>query len=442
MLMIGMSTAWPSPVLPMILSNTAPVVMDSTQISWMVSVMFLGNTLSPIPVGWLMDKFGRKRIMYILNLLPFSAWIITFFAESPWLLYLARFLNGLWAGTSYTACAVYIGEIADPSIRGSLSNFNNLLKSFGGLSVFVVGPYVSYKVLALVCFLVPTTFFLTAIFIPESPYFLVMKNRKEEARKALRWLRGNKEELALDLELEDIEKAVITQMESKGSIADIFTDHACRRAFYIAMILSFVKTISGFDVMMAYTSITLPKSAFESLTPNDCVIVLGIIAVIACIGSIFLLDRYPRRFLLTLSSIGCAVTTFFAGVWFFLNEKTEIDVQHFAQVPFYSFAIHAIFYSIGLGPIIANVKGELFSANIKSLCSALITIAFAVLNFFSTKLYLLIANSLGMYANYFIYFLGCALGTIFILTSVIETRGKTLREIQIELSERKSRSSS
>ncbi|XP_046682756.1 facilitated trehalose transporter Tret1-like [Homalodisca vitripennis] len=360
MLTIGMSSAWPSPVLPKILNHTSPVTMDITEISWMVSLYFLGNTLSPIPAGWLMDKFGRKRIMYIFNVLPFSAWVITYFAKSAWPLYLARFLNGLWAGTAYTICAIYIGEIAEPSIRGSLSNFNNLLKNAGGLCVFVVGPYISFELLAILCGLVPTVFFFAALLIPESPYFLLMINKNKEAKEALRWLRGNKEESLLELELTNIHKAVLAQTEITGRFKDIFTDRANRKGFLIVMILSIVKNMSGFDVMQAYTSITLPVEAFDSIGPNECVIILGVISLVTSVLSIFLLDRFPRRFLLTVSSLGCGAMTLLAGCWFFLNEKTDINVRDFAQLPFYSFIFHAVVYSIGLGPIVASVKGEMF----------------------------------------------------------------------------------
>lgn len=437
MLMIGMAVAWPSPVLPLIMNRTAPVRMNNAEVSWMVSLMFLGNTISPIPSGWLMDKLGRKKIMYILNVCPFTAWIITYFSTQPWHLYIARFLNGLWAGTAYTVCAIYIGEIAEPSIRGSLSNFNNLLKTFGGLLVFIVGPYVSYEVLALVCGLVPAIYFVAAAFIPESPYFLMAKNRKSEAKEALRWLRGNKENVALESELTHIEKTVTAQTQTKATLKDIFTDRANRKGFIITFVLSLVKNLTGYDVMMAYTSITLPQAAFEHLGPNECVIILGVISVVTCIGTIFILDRFPRRVLLSISSLGCALTTFLAGGWFFLNSSTNLNVESLAQVPFYCLAVHAVVYSIGLGPIVASVKGEMFSANVKALCSAITSLTFAIITFIQTKIYLLIADTIGMYLNYFIYGLGCTLGTVFIITYAVETRGKSLYEIQVKLSERK-----
>uniref|UniRef100_A0A1B6CWD1 Major facilitator superfamily (MFS) profile domain-containing protein n=1 Tax=Clastoptera arizonana TaxID=38151 RepID=A0A1B6CWD1_9HEMI len=359
-LMIGMGTAWPSPVLPNIREHSIPLHMDNIQISWMVSLLFLGNTISPIPSGYLMDIFGRKKTLLYLNLLPLLSWIFIWYATYPGVLYFARFLNGLWSGTVYTIVAVYIGEIAQPDIRGSLSNFNNLLKSTGSLFVFVTGPYISYSMLAIICGIVPVIFFLVFSYMPESPYYLLMAKNKTEARKSLKWLRGDKVEIELESELNQIERAVELQTRSKATVVDLVTDPVNLRASLLCNMLAVNKLLSGFDVMVAYTSTTLPKHAFKSFGPNECVIVLGVIAVLACILSGFILDRFNRKSLLVVSSMGCGITTLIAGIWFFFDEKTDIDVQFFSPLPFYCFSVHSIVYSIGLGPIVANVKGEFF----------------------------------------------------------------------------------
>ena len=144
MLIVGVGTAWPSPTLPKIRANEAPIQMDNTQISWMVSLLFFGNTLSPLPAGWLMDMYGRKRTLLSLSTMSLTAWILIWYSKYPWIIYIARFLDGLWAGTAYTVVCIYIGEIAEPRIRGSLTNFNNLFRSVGSLFVFIIGPYISY----------------------------------------------------------------------------------------------------------------------------------------------------------------------------------------------------------------------------------------------------------------------------------------------------------
>lgn len=431
--MIGMATAWPSPVLPNIREHSVPLQMDNTQISWMVSLLFLGNTISPIPSGYFMDIFGRKKLLIYLNLLPFTSWILIWYANFPVVLYIARFLNGLWLGTVYTIVAVYIGEIAQPDIRGSLSNFNNLLKSTGSLFVFVTGPYISYSMLAVICGSIPVLFFIVFSYMPESPYYLLMVKNKTEARKSLRWLRGDKVEIELESELNQIEKAVEIQTRTKATIVDVFADPVNFRASLICNMLAINKILSGFDVMVAYASTTLPKQAFNSFGPNECVIVLGVIAVLASILSGFILDKFNRKTLLTISSVGCGLMASIAGIWFFFDEKTNINVDFFSSVPFYCFSIHSVVYSIGLGPIVANVKGEFFSASVKGISSALTTIIYAIFSFAFTKVYLMIATNFGMFANYWIFGLSCFMGTILIKLFMIETRGKTLHEVQEEL---------
>lgn len=430
MIIVGIGTAWPSPTLLKIRANEAPIQMDNTQISWMVSLLFFGNILSPLPAGWLMDAYGRKITLLSSSIMSLTAWILIWYSKYPWIVYVARFLDGLCAGTAYTIVCIYISEIAEPRIRGSLTNFNNLFRSVGSLFVFVVGPYISYRTLAIICGLLPLFYFSTFSYMPESPYYLIMKKKKDEARKALRWLRGDKEENDLNAELDQIEKAIELQTKNKGTLKDVFMIKGNRKAFIIVEILAFSKNLSGFDVLMAFTSTTLPVDAFQFFGPNECVIVFGAISVFACILSMFLIDRFNRRFLLSLSASGCGLMMLITGMWFFLDEKTEINVRSVSYIPFYCIVLHGIVYSIGLGPIVANVKGELFSASVKGLCSAITSVFYAIISFILNRIYLVLVDNFGFYSNFFIFSISCFLGTVFILVYVVETRGKTLQEIQ------------
>lgn len=91
------------------------------------------------------------------------------------------------------------------------------------------------------------------------------------------------------------------------------------------------------------------------------------------------------------------------------------------------------FYSIGLNPIVTTVKGEVFSACIKGVASAITTLMLALASFILNKSYQMIADYIGMYMNYWLYALGCVLAVIFTVTYVVETKGRTLQEIQDEL---------
>lgn len=74
-------------------------------------------------------------------------------------------------------------------IRGALGSFLQLLVVVGFLFEYSIGPYVSYMQLAIVSACVPIVFAVSFFFFPESPYYLLAKGKREEATKALQWLR-------------------------------------------------------------------------------------------------------------------------------------------------------------------------------------------------------------------------------------------------------------
>ncbi|XP_073994310.1 facilitated trehalose transporter Tret1-like [Rhodnius prolixus] len=430
-IMSGNSLGWPSPALPRLLGPDSPVPMDKDDSSWMISLMYLGNLFSPIPCGILMERIGRKMTLLYLNLFPFSSWLIILLTRSTYWLYLARFLAGLWLGIVYTVVPIYLGEIAEPRIRGSLSTLFAITTYVGILFEYVLGPYVSYDALALASGSFCIIFILAFGWMPETPYFLIKNGEKARARESLHWLRGAPNNV--DEELYKIESAIQQQKLQKGKLKDLLATKGNRKALIIVGVLSVFQRFSGIGAMIAYTSVTLPKGSLGPIGRDECVIILGVVWVTSTFIASFLIDKLGRKSLLIVSSVGCAIATFLAGLWFLLNELTYIDVSGFDWSPFICFVLHGFFYSIGLNPIVTTVKGEVFSACIKGVASAITTLMLALASFILNKSYQMIADYIGMYMNYWLYALGCVLAVIFTVTYVVETKGRTLQEIQDEL---------
>lgn len=428
-MIVSTSVAWPSPILVKMNSNETPFHLSIDEKSWMVSLLFLGYMVSPLPSGCFMEKIGRKNSLLYLSCLPALSWALIYFATAPFYLYVARFLAGLWAGITATISPIYVGEIAEPGIRGSLSTINSLCSNSGVLLVYIVGPFVSYYTLAVICGSITILYIATYVRMPESPYFYLMKNREEEAFASLKWLRGDKSDDTIRVELDEIRKAIAKQLQNEGHIKDIFLNAGTRKAFIIAEVYALLKRMSGSRVIQAYASTTLPDKVFGILNPNECVMILGIVGLLTSFLSTYLAVHFERRVLLTVSSLGSGITMLTAGVWFALD-NSDFPVQDINYIPFLSFALFNIAFGIGLGPNGAVIKGEMFPANVKAMSSALTTVSIAIISFFLNKFYLIFAELFGMYINYFIYAISCFSGVIFTLTYVPETKGKTLQEIQ------------
>uniref|UniRef100_A0A1B6LXS6 Major facilitator superfamily (MFS) profile domain-containing protein n=1 Tax=Graphocephala atropunctata TaxID=36148 RepID=A0A1B6LXS6_9HEMI len=431
---VGAATAWPSPTLTKMGDNETPVNLDVHEISWMVSLMFLGHITSPLPTGYLMDLFGRKKTCLCLTILPFVSWMLIFFASSPIDLYIARFAAGLWIGVTSTIMPVYVGEIAGTELRSSLTTINNGLFNFGVLFAYVVGPYVSYYTLALACELLTVVYFCTFILMPESPHYYLRHEQREKALESLNWLRKGESKEAVENEISRIEQAIEDQKLQTGTLKDIFFDVGNRKAFVISVTYAVMKRLSGSGVMQAYTSITLPDITLGVLDPDTCVIIIGTISLISSIASTALSAKYRRRILMTISGCGCAITTAVIMVWFYLHCETSVDVSGFSDCIFWSLTLYYTVFNLGLGPVGTSIKGEVFSANVKALSSSLTTFIVAISAFIVNKYYLIIAETVGMYMNYLLFSVACVYSVVFTWAYVPEIHNKSLEEIREILS--------
>ena len=406
-----------------------PFNITKDEKSWMVSLLYIGNVISPIPIGFVMDSFGRKSTLLVMNSIPIISWLVILFAKSINGLFAARFLIGLWLGISYTIIPIYLGEIAEPAIRGSIStNFQTMIY-VGVLWEYVLGPYVSYNVLVILSLIFPILFLIFFFFIPETPFYYLMKNDLKSAEESLRWFRDPTANI--EGEIQQINGYLLKQKEKKKNLKDTIFTRPIVMSFIIVSVLSIFQRFSGIGTMMAYGSITLPD--LTNFSANNCVIVVSITWVLFGLLSAVLADKFGRKVLLVASGIGAAIANCICGVWFYYNTDPKNYGQDLIWVPFACFLLYGASYGIGIGPIVTTIKGEIFPSHVKAVASGVTTIVMAASSFGVNKMYLPIQTEPGMFVNFFVYSVISFLTIIFTLTVVVETKGKSMEEIQTKL---------
>lgn len=86
--------------------------------SWVGSLIAIGAIVGSIPAGKGADIFGRKPTIAALAVPFIISWAMIYFATSVWELYVARLIAGAVIGGVTATVPMYIGEIAESSIRG------------------------------------------------------------------------------------------------------------------------------------------------------------------------------------------------------------------------------------------------------------------------------------------------------------------------------------
>ncbi|KAL1517466.1 hypothetical protein ABEB36_001229 [Hypothenemus hampei] len=425
----GMHYGWPSSALPKLLSNSSSISVTDNQGSWMAVMPLLGSVLGSLIVGSTVDIFGRKRTILISSLPYFAAWIMVAFARSVLLIYVARFIAGVADGWIFTAMPIYVAEISDPRIRGLLGSGVSVCWIFGILLINIVGNYLDITLAALVSSTLPLACIATFIFMPESPYYLLMRGNHEEAKKNLQKLRGLQD---VDSEIMRIEQALKDQTNKSGKFLDLFTNKDNRKAVFVMLILRGAQQMSGTTAVTFYAQSIFIQAENQLSSELASIIYFSVQVTLSCFCS-SIVDKAGRRPLLITSITGSAIFLFIEGIYFYLKNCTVLDISAFGLVPIIGLIGFVIIFSLGMQTIPILMLGEIFSPNVKAFALCFADIYFSVIATIVSKFFQIMKDSFGMHAPFFAFSCSCVIGLVLIVLFVPETKGQTLEDIQIYL---------
>lgn len=428
----GSHIGWTSPSLPMLKSNSSHIRITSDDASWIASFYLLGTVPGCILAAFIVDWLGRKMSLLIAGVPLFVGFIMIIIAWNPYILYASRFISGIGQGVVYVVCPMYIGEIADKEIRGALGSLIKLMVTFGELYAHAIGPFMSYQNLAYICLLLPLMFFLTFSWMPESPYFLLMRNRQDDAMTILKRLKRRVSEDQLEIDLQEMQKTVIRDLRDRGHLGDLFNTPGNRRAIIISFGLQLILQCSGIAAIESYTQEILEEGD-GALPASITVILLSLFQLIAGVGATILVDKLGRRPLLLSTTFLAGITLSIAGIFYFLKFVYKVNMTGYGWILHSSVIFYELIIALGLNPLPYMMLGELFSTNIKGAAVSSTNVMSSLLAFAVSKLYQVISDYYGMYTTFGCFACSCFAGLIFIMLIVPETKGKSLLEIQEEL---------
>lgn len=324
---------------------------------------------------------------------------------------------------------MYIGEISEDEVRGTLGSFMQLFIVVGLLFSFSVGPYISISIFNYICLMAPVLFLVYfTLKIPESPHYLIASHNEDEAKKSLMQLRGKNDENEIIREFEDIKSTVHEAMKDKASFMDIFKSPGLTKALTISVGLVALQQLSGINIILFYTE-SIFKLTGSNIPAAIATIIVGVVQVIASALTPVLADRTGKRFLLMLSAIGMCLSEAVLG-FFFQLLKNKVDVSDYSWIPILCLVTYITTYCFGFGPLPWAVMGELFPANIKSSASTATAAGCWFLGFILTKYFGTVSSLIGIHNSFYIFSGCCAFALVFVFKFVPETSGKSLQEIQ------------
>ncbi|KAK9496814.1 hypothetical protein O3M35_012967 [Rhynocoris fuscipes] len=398
--------------------------MNATDISWLSASIELGELIAGIPSGILADKFGRRTLCLLIAPLCTLNWLLLIFTRNLIVLYITRILQGVALGISFTNVPTYIAEISSPNVRGAFGGHTVVIMYVGFLYSYCTSYNTSYRHYLYFQSILPVLFFVTFIFMPESPYYYYMKKKNDKADKALKWLRGNGDFTEEALE---IQKAVDEDMKRKGSKwRDLVATESDRRILFIVQMVNVAAYMTGVQSLSMFATETFANVPLIWISAKDVTIAMGLILCISAFLASFVADTVGRRKLLIVSSAGITVSNLVISVYYFLSEKTSVDVSDLSWIMYLGLGGLCVFTNIGVGELVHTIQAEFFPSHTRSLGGGLTSFVAAIAIFISVKTYQPVAQIFGFYMNFLIYAVISLITLVLIIIYVTEAAGKMM----------------
>jgi MFS family permease len=287
-----------------------------------VSAIIFGAMGGNFIGGILADIFGRKSVLIMTSVLFTVCALATSLTSNLTFFIIARIIGGLGVGMSILVAPMYIAEIAPREKRGTLVSINQLNIVLGISAAYftnyfilrnVTDPDLNWRWMLGIGAVPAVIYFLLLYIIPQSPRWLVLKNRDDEAKKILANIGGK--EYALQ-EFREIKESIGKTEESSGiSFREVF-QRKLALILIIGLGIAFFQQITGINAIFYYAPMIFGMAGGGQDSAFAQAIILGLTNVVFTIVAMFLIDRLGRKPLLIIGSLGIMISLSIAGFAF------------------------------------------------------------------------------------------------------------------------------
>jgi MFS transporter, SP family, galactose:H+ symporter len=393
-----------------------------------VSAVLLGALVGAGISGMLSDRLGRKRVV-ILSAMVFAAGgIATGLAPDAVTLAAGRVWLGLAVGVASCIAPLYISEVAPVNIRGALVFLNQLAITIGILCAYIVDyAFVSvpegWRWMLGLSAIPAAVLWIGMAFMPESPRWLVCKDREPEARRILQRLRGD---ACIRQELAEIQEC---RQNGTAGWGELFQPRL-RLVLVIGLALALMQQVTGINTVIYYAPSILESAGFRSASLSILgTMGIGLINVLATVVSVFLVDRLGRRPLLLTGLVGMAISMSLIGLAF----ASPAMAHSLGWLTVGGLMLYVTSFAISLGPIFWLIIAEIYPLTLRARAMSLATAASWVANLLVSMTFLSLVEGIGHAATFWLFGSICVVSWFFVYAQVPETKGRSLEELEAQL---------
>lgn len=412
-----------------------------------VASMLLGCAIGAFFAGRLADHWGRRAVLIVSAIMFLVSAIGAGMANSSLAFIVARMLGGFAVGGASVMSPAYIAEVASARYRGRLATVQQIA-IISGLFMAFLSNYLLAKAAGAsteALWLghaawrwmfwmqaIPSTLFLSLLLlIPESPRYLMVKNRRDEAEKVLTRLYGQAE---ARLKLQEIGGSL--SEDHRPRLSDLISKSTgkLRPIVWVGIGLATFQQLVGINVVFYYGAVLWQAVGFSE---NDALLInvlSGALSIGACLVTVVLIDRVGRKPLLWFGSVGMAVSLALVTYAF---ASADVDAagklalsESMGRLALVAANVYVIFFNGSWGPVMWVMLGEMFPNQIRGSGLAVAGAAQWSSNFVITMSFPVLLTGIGLAGAYGIYTVAAIVSVFFVSRYVYETRGRELEQME------------
>ncbi len=418
--------------------------LDTISQGWYVGCALIGSILGVSVAGLLSDRFGRKNIL-ILSAVLFSVSAIgcAFSADISQLVFY-RIIGGIGIGVVSIVSPLYISEVSAAEYRGRMVALYQLAITIGflgaylanfGLLDFSVGGAtnittpVLYKIFhtevwrsMLGMAAVPALFFLVSIFfIPESPRWLILKSKEENAKKTLLRIFCNEETAVYEMN----QTKKVVQSETKSEWKTLLKP-GIRKAVLIGAAIAILGQFMGVNAVLYYGPTIFENNGLSGGDSLFYQVMVGLANMIATIIAVFIIDKVGRKKLIYYGVSAMIIFLILTAVYFLKGAAWGLP----PVLLLVFFTAYIFSCAISISAVIFVLLSEMYPIKIRGLAMSIAGLSLWIGTYLIGQLTPWLLLNLTPAGTFILFAFMCIPYMLIVWKLVPETTGKSLEEIE------------
>jgi MFS transporter, SP family, sugar:H+ symporter len=416
--------------------------------SWLtgfaVSLALLGSAAGAFCAGQIADRYGRVKAMVVAaGLFTLSA-LGSGFSVSIWDFIFWRLLGGIAVGIASVVAPAYIAECSPAQMRGRLGSLQQLA-IVSGIFIALLSDYfiavsagsaelpfwfgmAAWRWMFLTAALPAVLYGMAASTIPESPRYLVAQGREQEAATVLtKILDGN-----VSSKIAEIQQTVFK--ERKPNLSDLSgKNNRLLPIVWIGISLSVLQQFVGINVIFYYSSVLWQAVGFSEQDSLKLTVMTGAVNIITTLIAITFVDKFGRKPLLLIGSVGMTLTL---GTLTTLFGNAALDaagnpslVGSTGILALLAANLYVFCFGFSWGPVVWVLLGEMFNNKIRTSALSIAAAAQWIANFIVSTTFPPLLQYFGLGSAYGLYTLAAATSIFFVAFFIKETKGIELEQM-------------